>query len=142
MKRLTLICILFTTSVVADGEVSLIKECDASHYRESELGIDYLAIAPCELAWRLSLGEAEWMTNAPAKYGSKTSMFWKKSIIVKILSGRSSDSIFEKLRAFTPDMLRSFGSLKGSENPIYLRLSAEGQKLVLEGFSAAIDAKK
>jgi hypothetical protein len=77
-------------------------------YIPSKLGIDYRALAPSPLAEMLSQGEVEWMENAPSKYGSKAGRLWKLSISKKVSTGAISQSVIEKLRAYTPNMLTKF----------------------------------
>ena len=103
-------------------------------YRESELGINYYDLAPSPLAEMLSQGEAEWLLNATAKYGNKAGPFWVRSISKKLATGAPSESIIEKIRAFTPEMLRSFSQID-HRDPKYGRLSAEGSLFISEQFA-------
>lgn len=77
-------------------------------YIPSKLGIDYRALAPSPLAEILSHGEVEWMQNASKKYGEDTADFWKLSISKKVSTGAISQSVIDKLRAYTPNMLNKF----------------------------------
>ena len=77
-------------------------------YIPSKLGIDYYELAPSPLAEILSQGEAEWMVNASSKYGEKAGRLWKRSISKKVSTGAISQSVIDKLRAYTPNMLTKF----------------------------------
>jgi len=80
-------------------------------YIPSKLGIDYRALAPSPLAEMLSQGEVEWLENASSKYGEDTADFWKLSISKKVSTGAISQSVIDKLRSYTPNMLAKFTAL-------------------------------
>ena len=105
-------------------------------YKESTLGIDYKSY-PHPLWAMLSQGEAEWLEKASAKYGDKTARYWKVSIVKRIIENRAAVKTFDALKAFTPSMLKMFGNLDPTTNPIFIPLSAEGQKFALEWFTVS-----
>ncbi len=104
-------------------------------YRASELGINYHELAPSPLAEMLSQGEAEWLKNASAKYGAKAGPLWKRSISKTLAAGTPSESTIEKIKKFTPEMLRSFSRLD-HRDPTYGGLSAAGSLFISEHFIA------
>ena len=88
-------------------------------YIPSKLGIDYRALAPSPLAELLSQGEVEWMKNAPTKYGAKAGRLWKLSISKKVSTGAISESVIDKLREYTPNMLTKFAVGLHPQDPKY-----------------------
>jgi hypothetical protein len=77
-------------------------------YRESELGIDYRAIAEFPVDHMLSQGEAEFMENASDVFGDDTAETWGHFMAPEIGSGGVSEYTIEGMREFTPNMLLSF----------------------------------
>jgi hypothetical protein len=103
-------------------------------YIPSKLGIDYRALAPSPLAEMLSQGEVEWMKNASKKYGEDTADFWKLSISKKVSTGAISQSVIDKLRSYTPNMLTKFTALNPQDTK-YGGLWSVGNLFVAERFA-------
>lgn len=104
-------------------------------YIPSKLGIDYRALAPSPLAELLSQGEVEWMENAPTKYGAKAGRLWKLSISKKVSTGAISQSVIDKLREYTPNMLTKFAIELHPQHSKYGGLWSVGNLFVAERFA-------
>jgi len=111
------------------------KQTVQFEYIPSKLGIDYRALAPSPLAEMLSQGEVEWMKNAPSKYGDKAGRLWKRSISKKVSTGAISESVIEKLRAYTPNMLTKFAVGLNPQDKKYSYLWSIGNLFVAESFA-------
>lgn len=102
-------------------------------YRESELGIDYRVLADFPVDHMLSQGEAEWMQNAPERFGEEMAIgFWKNFSEV-IGEGTVSDSIVNGLKNFAPNMLLSFARLP-ARHPKYGLIESYGRLFQLEQY--------
>ena len=99
-------------------------------YRESELGIDYHALADAPVDAMLSQGEVEFMENATPVFGDETAQIWGHDMAVEIATGRVSKATVEDMREFTPNMLLSFAYL--DPNGKYSSLSLAGQEFGLD----------
>lgn len=114
----------FGQSVDVETQETLIQ------YRESDIGIDYRALAESPLAEMLSQGEAEFFENATPIFGDETEEAWQ-DMSAEIGTGAVSNYTVEGMREFTPNMLRKF-ALIGSQHPLYSYLSSEGALFVTE----------
>ena len=83
----------------------------------------------------LSQGEVEWMKNAYSKYGEDTADFWKLSISKKVSTGAISESVIDKLREYTPNMLTKFAVGLHPQDPKYGYLWSIGNLFVAERFA-------
>lgn len=101
-------------------------------YRESELGIDYHALADFPVDHMLSQGEAEWMENAGERYGERASVFWNRFAPL-IGEGRVSESIIDGLKNYSPNMLLSFARLP-ARHPKYGLIEAAASLFQLEQY--------
>lgn len=110
------------TPVVAAEEIA---------YRESELGIDYRAIADAPVDAMLSQGEAEWMANASKEFGDEAAEIWAQDMAVEIGSGRISEFTEKDMREFTPNMLLAFSTIDPN-HPKYLLLASVGDRFQLD----------
>ena len=100
-------------------------------YRESELGIDYRALADTPVDAMLSQGEAEFMANATAVFGDETTEAWGHYMAPEIGSGRVSKATVESMREFTPNMLLSFSQIDPN-HPKYMLLQTAGENFQLD----------
>lgn len=117
------------------GRASHYDEADFADipYRESDLGIDYRALADFPVSHMLSWGEVEWMQNAPADYGDEAADLWKRGTAAYIGWGRPSELIVEDMRAYTPNMLLNFDRLDANDEK-YGYIEVLGSNFVLDRF--------
>lgn len=100
-------------------------------YRESEIGIDYHALADFPVDHMLSQGEVEWMENASEMFGDQTAETWGHYVAPEIGSGRVAEYTVQGMKDFTPKMLLSFARLAPNE-PRYGILREAGKLFELE----------
>lgn len=104
-------------------------------YRESELGIDYHALADFPVDHMLSQGEAEWMENAsdPDEYGEDAAEAWGHEMAPYIGEGRVSEFMIDEMKSYTPNMLLSFARLPVN-HPKYGLIEAYGREFQLDQY--------
>lgn len=102
-------------------------------YRESELGIDYHALADFPVSHMLSQGEAEFMENASPVFGDETAQIWGHDMAVEIGAGRVSEFTVNDMKEFTPNMLLSFARLPAN-HPRYGLIEAAARLFQLEQY--------
>lgn len=100
-------------------------------YRESELGIDYRALADAPVDAMLSQGEAEFMANATAVFGDEAAQLWGHDMAIEIGTGRISEFTVHDMREFTPNMLLSFSQIDPN-HPKYMLLQTAGENFQLD----------
>jgi hypothetical protein len=121
-------------TVLAQDVVPVVKQADDFSdivYRESELGINYRAIADAPVDAMLSHGEAEFMANATLVFGEETAQAWGHYMAPEIGSGRVSKATVEDMREFTPNMLLSFVRIDPN-HPKYMLLQTAGENFQLD----------
>ena len=125
--------ILIFTAVAALASAPLSAQETATErlYRESDIGIDYRAIAEPPLDVMLSHGEVEFLEKATPVFGDETAEIWQE-MSAQIGTGAVSNFTILDMREFTPNMLMRF-ALIGSQHPKYSYLSSEGALFVSEG---------
>ena len=81
-----------------------------SEYRESDIGIDYRAIAEPPLDVMLSHGEVEFFEKATPVFGGETAEVWRE-MSVEIATGGVSNFTINDMKEFTPKMLSGFSRI-------------------------------
>lgn len=119
------------TPVAADSSEGQIE------YRESELGIDYRAIADAPIDAMLSQGEAEWMTNAALSERFRgreelAARFWTR-ISSLLGEGTINEAYEDALRENTPNMLIAFTTIDPN-HPKYFYLQTVGEDFQLDQY--------
>jgi len=126
--------ILIFTAVAALALVPLSAQEAATEtlYRESDIGIDYRAIAEPPLDVMLSHGEVEFYENATLVFGDETAEAWRE-MSAEIGTGAVSRFTVLDMREFTPNMLIGFSDIELSHTK-YGRLSSLGSLFISERF--------
>lgn len=128
------LCSILIVSLTALGHDATAQTSEVD-YRESDIGIEYRAIAESPLAEMLSQGEVEFFENATPVFGDETAESWR-FMSAEIATGAVSNFTVEDMKEFTPDMLRGFSHISLA-HPIYGRLSSLGSLFISEGFLSA-----